>query len=86
MPGVSRAGQDIAGSVIVSGSSTVRTNGSPTARVGDPVAGHGKAPHSSPVMATGSPNVFANNIPVCRAGDIATCGHPASGSGNVIAN
>jgi uncharacterized Zn-binding protein involved in type VI secretion len=86
MPGVARAGQDAAGSVIVSGSSTVITNNSPTARIGDPVAGHGKAPHSGPVMAAGSPDVFANNIPVCRAGDIATCGHPASGSGTVLAN
>ena len=86
MPGVSRAGQDVAGSVIAAGSTNVITNNSPTARVGDFVVGHGKAPHSGPVMASGSPNVFANNIPVCRAGDIATCGHPASGSGNVLAN
>lgn len=86
MPGVSRAGLDVAGSTIVSGSGNVFTNNAPTARIGDPVAGHGKAPHSGPVMASGSPNVFANNIPVCRAGDIATCGHPATGSPNVFAN
>ena len=86
MPGVSRASADIAGSTIVKGSSNVFTNNLPTARIGDPVAGHGKAPHSAPVMSTGSPNVFANNIPVCRAGDIATCGHPATGSSNMFAN
>jgi uncharacterized Zn-binding protein involved in type VI secretion len=86
MPGVARAGVDIAGSVIVKGSNNVFTNSAQTARIGDPVTGHGKAPHSGPVMAQGSPNVFANNIPVCRAGDIATCGHPTSGSPNVFAN
>jgi uncharacterized Zn-binding protein involved in type VI secretion len=37
-------------------------------------------------MAAGSGNVLANNIPISRAGDPATCGHPASGSGNVIVN
>jgi uncharacterized Zn-binding protein involved in type VI secretion len=86
MPGVARAGQDVAGAVIAAGSPNVITNNSPTARVGDFVVGHGKAPHSGPVMAAGSPNVFANNIPVCRQGDIATCGHPTSGSPNVFAN
>jgi uncharacterized Zn-binding protein involved in type VI secretion len=37
-------------------------------------------------MVGGSGNVFANGISVSRAGDPASCGHPASGSGNVIAN
>jgi uncharacterized Zn-binding protein involved in type VI secretion len=86
MPGVSRAGQDVAGSVIAAGSPDVRTNGSPTVRIGDFIVGHGKAPHSGPVMAAGSPDVFANNIPVCRSGDAASCGHPACASGNVLAN
>jgi uncharacterized Zn-binding protein involved in type VI secretion len=86
MPGVSRAGQDVAGSVIAAGSPDVMTNNSPTVRIGDFVVGHGKAPHSGPVMAAGSPDVFANNIPVCRAGDVASCGHPECASGNVLAN
>ena len=86
MPGVSRAGQDVAGSVIAAGSPNVFNNTLPTVRIGDPVTGHGRSPHSGPIMASGSPNVFANNIPVCRAGDVASCGHPASGSPNVFAN
>jgi uncharacterized Zn-binding protein involved in type VI secretion len=86
MPGITRKGQDAAGGVLVGGSGNVFANNSPVVRIGDPVAGHGKSPHSSPVMATGSGNVFVNNIPVCKAGDTATCGHAASGSGNVSVN
>jgi hypothetical protein len=37
-------------------------------------------------MAAGSGNVKANGIGVSRAGDSASCGHPASGSGTVFAN
>lgn len=87
MPGVARdAGQDSAGGAIVKGSPNVFVNNKPVARVGDQVAGHGRSPHSSPVMAKGSPNVLTNEIPTCRAGDPATCGHPATGSSDVFAN
>jgi uncharacterized Zn-binding protein involved in type VI secretion len=87
MPGIARdAGTDAAGGAIIQGSGNVFANGSPVARVGDAVAGHGRGPHRGPVMAAGSGNVFANGIAVCRAGDPATCGHPASGSSNVFAN
>lgn len=87
MPGIARnAGVDAAGGAIVGGSGNVFANNVPVARIGDPVAGHGRGPHAGPVMAAGSGNVFANSIPVSRAGDPATCGHPASGSGNVFVN
>lgn len=86
MPGAARQGQDSAGGTIVGGSSNVIVNNSPVARIGDPVAGHGRGPHAGPTMAAGSGNVLANNIPVSRAGDPATCGHPATGSGDVIVN
>lgn len=87
MPGITRdAGQDSAGGAIIQGSPNVFANNKPVARIGDRVAGHGDAPHSSPVMAEGSGNVFTNNIPTCRAGDQATCGHPATGSSNVFVN
>jgi len=87
MPGIARdAGTDVAGGAILSGSGNVFANNQPVARVGDVVAWHGKGPHSRPVMVAGSGNVFTNNIPTCRAGDPASCGHPASGSGNVFAN
>jgi uncharacterized Zn-binding protein involved in type VI secretion len=37
-------------------------------------------------MVGASNNVFANGIGVCRAGDAASCGHPASGSSDVFVN
>jgi len=87
MPGISRVGKDAAGGTIVGAlAPTVIVNNSPIAVKGAPVSGHGRGSHSGPVMVGSSGNVFANNIPVCRAGDAASCGHPASGSGNVIAN
>lgn len=84
MPGAARAGLDTAGGTIAAGSPDVLINGAPAARVGDPVVGHGLPPHAAPVMAAGSGTVLVNGIPLCRAGDPATCGHPASGSGDVI--
>jgi uncharacterized Zn-binding protein involved in type VI secretion len=87
MPGASRVGVDAAGGTIVGAlAPTVKVNNSPIAVKGAPVAGHGRSPHSAPVMVGASGNVFANNIPVCRAGDAASCGHSASGSGDVIVN
>lgn len=87
MPGIVRDdGQDVAGGAIIGGSPTVFANNKPVARVGDPVAGHGRGAHRGPSMAVGSSNVFTNNIATCRAGDTATCGHPASGSSDVFVN
>lgn len=86
MPGAVRKSQDSAGGVLAAGSPDVITNGTPQVRVGDAVQGHGDPPHAAPVMAEGSSNVIVNGIPACRAGHKATCGHPASGSNNVIIN
>jgi uncharacterized Zn-binding protein involved in type VI secretion len=86
MPGIVRQGQDTAGGTEAAGSPDVIANGSPVVRIGDAVAGHGDGPHAAPSMAAGSGDVFANGIGVCRAGDSATCGHAASGSGDVIVN
>jgi hypothetical protein len=87
MPGIARnSGTDVAGGAIVQGSSNVFIEGKPAVRVGDLVGGHGRGPHSAPVMAQGSGNVLVNGIGVGRSGDIATCGHPVSGSGTVFAN
>lgn len=85
MPGITRKGVDAAGGTLVGGSGNVFVNGAGAVRIGDAVAGHGRSPHDSPVMAQGLGTVLVNGIPVCRAGDAATCGHPASGSGNVFA-
>jgi len=86
MPGVSRVGVDLAGGVIVGNlAPTVNANGSPVVVQGAQVSGHGRDTHAGPVMVGHSGTVNANGIPVCRSGDDATCGHTASGSGNVNA-
>lgn len=86
MPGVARVNADSAGGAIVGNlAPSVLVNGSPIAVVGAAVAGHGDAPHTSPVMVGSSSTVFAEGKKVCRAGDLASCGHSASGSGNVTA-
>ena len=87
MPGASRVGVDAAGGTIVGNlAPTVKVNNVPVAVKGAAVSGHGRGSHRGPVMAGASGNVFANNIPICRAGDAASCGHPASGSGDVVVN
>lgn len=47
--------------------------------LGDPVESHGPGEHGSPVMAEGSSFVTINDIPVCREGHLASCGHPTTG-------
>lgn len=64
----------------------VFVNGRPIALIGTPITPHGKPPHNAAVMITGSPNVFAGFIPVCRAGDIASCGDVLVSNSNVLAN
>lgn len=87
MAGITRVGMDSAGGTILGGgNSTVRVDGALVAVVGDAVAGHGLEPHTSPVMATGSASVFIGGIAVCRQGDVATCGHAATGSATVHVN
>lgn len=86
MRGAARKGQDVAGGVIIAGSPDVIVNGTPQARIGDAVQGHGPAAHAAPVMAQGSSDVIVNGIPACRLGDPATCGHTTSGSPDVFIN
>lgn len=86
MPEVTRISQDKAGGRLVGIlAPTVFVNGTNITVVGDLVAPHGTDPHAAPVMAEGSGSVYAQGIPVCRAGDRATCGHPATGSPDVFA-
>lgn len=86
MPGISRVGVDAAGGTITGNlAPTVFVNGAPIAVKGAAVASHGRDPHSSPVMVGCSGTVYAQGIAVVRAGDAASCGHTASGSGNVFA-
>ena len=88
MPGAGRVGDDAAGGPIVGVlAPTVFINGRNAACRGAAVAGHGKPPHSSPVMVGASTTVFCEGKNLCRTGDSASCGHPlVPGSSNVIAN
>ena len=87
MPGVVRVDIDSAGGAISEAKvSSVLVNGKPVAVLGCRVNGHGISPHSSPVMAQASNNVLAGGHKICRAGDVATCGHAATGSSNVFIN
>lgn len=85
MPGAVRVGVDSAGGMITGDlAPSVRVNGAPTAVLGASVASHGKDQHAAPVMAQASASVFAQGRARCRAGDQASCGHVATGSGNVV--
>ena len=85
MPGICRVGIDTAGGVILGGGQNfVFANGALVSVHGDRVQGHGVGEHAGPTMIAGSKNVFINGIAVCNAGDLATCGHSASGSSNVF--
>ena len=84
MPGIARVGVDSAGGTILGGGQDfVRVQGALWAVLGDAVAGHGEGLHAGPTMAEGSAFIRINGIPVCRAGNAATCGHGATGSGEM---
>jgi uncharacterized Zn-binding protein involved in type VI secretion len=86
MPGVIRKSADVTGGKNTVGSPNVLVNNSAAVRIGDSVEPHGRGSHRGPVMAEGSGTVFVNNIPLCRTGDVANCGHASSpGSNNVFA-
>lgn len=85
MPGVTRKTVDAAGGQIVEGSPDVSVNDQPAVTVGDTVERHGRGAHRSSKMSAGSATVFVNGKPLCREGDSASCGHPASGSSDVSA-
>lgn len=80
-----RCGLDSAGGGVIAaaGNVFVTIDGLPWAVVGDPVATHGSGPHTSATMSTGSAVVSIDGLPACRAGDLATCTHAATGSGHV---
>lgn len=87
MPGISRIGLDTAGGVITGPpmAATVLVNGAPVAVLGAMVAPHGTGPHLAATMIAASATVFAGGLPVCRAGDAASCGDTATGSSDVTA-
>ena len=86
MTGIARVGVDTAGDIIIGDlAPTVFVDGSPIVVIGASITSHGLPPHANSTMSFGSATVFANGIAVCREGDLATCGHAASGSSDVFA-
>jgi uncharacterized protein (TIGR02594 family) len=84
MPGVSRD-NDTAGGDLIPSQSTVFANNEEIIIDNDDVAGHGPGEHAAPTIpASGvNPNVYVANKLAIVQGDPATCGDPATGSGNV---
>lgn len=82
--GIARLHQDAAGGLLLGNRQDfVFVEGTLWAVYLDPVTPHGPPPHSSPVMAEGSSFIFINDIPVCREGHLASCGHATTGSSNM---
>ena len=88
MSGICRVGVDSAGGVIlgVNQNGTVFANGALVSVDRDSVAPHPPVPphNTGPVMIANTKNVYVNGIAICKEGNTATCGHPASGSNNVF--
>lgn len=85
MTSVGRAYTDFAGGKILDGCQSVIVNDMPAAKVGSNVADHGMNEHNAAKMITGSPSVTVENIPICRMGDSASCGHLLISNSNVEA-
>ncbi|WP_233961720.1 type VI secretion system PAAR protein [Pectobacterium versatile] len=64
---------------VASGSSTVKVDGLPLARQGDPLASHG---HDRSIS-SGSSSVLVDGKPAARSGDAVSCGGVLIGGGTV---
>ncbi|MUK48400.1 type VI secretion system PAAR protein [Aliivibrio fischeri] len=70
---------------VLAGSGTVKVDGIPAARQGDPLAPHSKPkhpPHPRTISA-GSSSVFIDGKPAARDGDAIGCGGTLKGGGTV---
>jgi uncharacterized Zn-binding protein involved in type VI secretion len=87
MAKVARKSIDVAGSVILSGRTTVIVNDTPIASEGDAITPHmPSGPHNGAVIVGYWPSVIAEDRPIARKGDPVSCGHViATGSDNVFA-
>lgn len=84
MSTVARVGADSAGGTQLGGGNDfVTSDGALIVVIGDSITPHPPGgPHKNgPVMVGGSSFVTINGIPICRAGDPASCGHSSTGSG-----
>jgi uncharacterized Zn-binding protein involved in type VI secretion len=81
MPGVAVETLDFAGGrQLGGGGAGFRVVGRVVVVIGDPVLPHGSGAHGGmPVMVTGQARFRINGIPICREGDLASCGHPTTG-------
>ena len=83
MPGATK-NDDTAGGDIIATATKTYINGELAVLNGDSVASHGIAPHASPTMIAGTNNIYIEGKEAVNAGDLATCGHAASGSSDVF--
>jgi uncharacterized Zn-binding protein involved in type VI secretion len=77
MSAVARFG-DVCGAAITATGVKLMLEGKPVALIGDRVTNHGDPDsphHNNPTMAHGAAKLRIGGVPVCRAGDQATCGH-----------
>jgi len=82
MPGVALVGLNNAGGVQRGGGQTFcKAIGALVAVLGDDVAPHGSGSHQSAKMVQGSTFFKINGIPVCIAGNLASCSHQTDGQG-----
>ncbi len=70
---------------VISGSSTVKIDGSPAARLGDALAPHDKPKHPlhPRSISSGSATVVFDGLPAARAGDSVDCGGVLQGNSSV---
>ena len=85
MPGVARVTDDTAGGTQLGGNQHwVYIDDTLVVVRGDDVLSHPPCPqvpaHCAAVMVGASSWVYIDDRPICRAGDLASCGHPSTGS------
>jgi len=85
MPGISRDTIDNAGGSLIATVTTIKVNNQSIIVKNDSVTSHDSGPHTNATMIGSSGTVKAGGKFVCRQGDNASCGHTATGSGDVNA-
>jgi uncharacterized Zn-binding protein involved in type VI secretion len=86
MTKIARVKTDSAKGIITGpGASTVFADGKKVSLIGDTVAPHGKAPHTSPTLVSGGAStVLADGGIPSMQGTSATCGHTVQGGSPTV--
>lgn len=86
MTGISTDSDSAGGDLIPGGQSSVYLNGQLVIVHGDSVEPHAPLvpPHDAATMVASTSTIFINGKAVVQSGDSATCGHTATGSGDVF--